>query len=256
MLHYKTLTIKVSWLWLPSLCLLPYLHVSKIIFFIFFILSIHEASHMVVAKLCHYTIEEVTIYPFGLSATIPELGYGSLIKEIMIIGAGPLSQIIFPIIFRVFVSWELISPSFCAYLMMMNSSIMIFNLLPIYPLDGGRLLQAFFHSFLRYRRAQQFTCIASLIILTLLLFTHVMQGVSAWIVQLFLLFQIILCWKEIMHMQLRFYHFRYLHPVQLPIIMNTAHDLYRGRYNLMRTEKGWMKETLWLSQWFSSDRKK
>lgn len=242
----KTAKIKISWLWLPCIVCMPYLHLSKLMFFIFLILSIHECAHMLVAYLFHYQIEEVRIYPFGFSATIPELGYGSLIKEICIIAAGPLSQVLFPMLFECMCSWGVMSSTFTAYLKMINANILIFNLLPIYPLDGGRLLQSFFHSLFRYRRAQQFTCIASFLVLIVLFAMQCLSGASALFMQVFLCIQIVLCYRDITHMQLRFYHYRYLHPISYPIIINKRHDLFRGRFNIMRQDDRWVDERAWL----------
>lgn len=250
MLHFKAIRIKLSYLWLPSFALLPYLHLTKVVFFIFLILSVHESAHMMVAMLCHYKVKEVTIYPFGLSATIPALGYGSLYKEVMIIAAGPLSQVIFPLLFSILMDVHWISKDFSSYLRMLNASILVFNLLPIYPLDGGRLVQVLFHCIFRYRSAQYGTCIASMLVLVLLFFSHCMQGLGAYVVQLFLFFQILICWKDIMRMQLSFYLYRYRHKSFLPIIMNKGNDLFRGRYNIMKHKQLWEEESTWLSRRF------
>lgn len=252
----RTVKIRFSLMWLPCLILLPLLHLTKIVLFVFLILSVHEMSHMLAAWLCHYEVEEVTIYPFGFSATIPLLGYGSLVKEIFIISAGPISQVLFPFLFQFLSYLGWISSEFAAYLMMINANTLIFNLLPVYPLDGGRLMQAFFHSLLRYRRAQQMTCIASFLILLALFISQLMNGISALVVQLFLMFQIIVCWKDITHTQLKFYHHRYRHPTYLAPIMNSGNDLYRGRYNVMCSTRGWMEESAWLAKRFGSEQKR
>lgn len=247
--------IKVSLLWIPAFLFLPMLHVSKIMFFIFLILSIHESCHMLVAWIFHYKIELVTIYPFGFSADIPELGYGSIVKEICIIVAGPLSQVFLPMLFYGCMMQGWISNSFYEYINMLNRSILVFNLLPIYPLDGGRLLQSFFHCVLRFKRAQRMTCYVSFVLLLILFCTQLMQGISGRLVQCFLMIQIVICYKQITHMQVKFYHYRYLHPVSYPICMNRKRDLFRGRYNLMKIGNHYVREEAWLHHQFSSDKK-
>lgn len=252
---YKVKQIRFSYLWLPALIVLPLFHVTKIVFFIFLILSLHEGAHVVVAKLLGYKMEKITIYPFGLSAEIPELGYGSLMKEICIICAGPLSQVLFPTLFRTLLQVGWISYDFCEYLNMINASIMVFNVLPIYPLDGGRLLQSLFHCLFRFRKAQRWTCIASLVVLSLLFYSQLMKGMSALLMQCFLLIQIYLCYRDVTHMQVKFFHYRFYHPVKYPIIMNRKKDMFRGRYNLMCMKKGYCTEENWLKQQFSNGKK-
>ena len=80
-------------------------------------------------------------------------------KEILIISAGPLMHVLFPSLFQFCVAKGILSPSFASYLHTINASILLFNLLPIYPLDGGRLMQTFFHCFLRFRTEEYATLI-------------------------------------------------------------------------------------------------
>ncbi|MGX8852057.1 site-2 protease family protein [Amedibacillus sp. YH-ame10] len=249
MQRFKT-TIKISWLWLPAIFLLPYLHMGKLTCFIFFILSVHELSHVLVAKLFRFKIEKIILYPFGLSAYIPQLGYGSVFQEICIISAGPLSQVMFPTVFLLMERWGIISQPFYEYLLMINANIMIFNLLPIYPLDGGRLLQTFFHCFARYKVAQRFTCIVSVVMLFIVMGVQLMRGYSALLVQLFLGIQIIIAYRDIHYDCMKFYHYRYLHPVRYSPILNTKKDLYRARYNVMKMKGGWCEEASWLASFF------
>lgn len=254
MQRFKT-TIKISWLWLPAILVLPYLHMGKLTCFIFFILSIHELSHILVAKFFCLKIEKIIVYPFGLSAYIPQLGYGSVFQEICIISAGPLSQVIFPSVFMLMVKGGMISQSFYEYLLMINANIMIFNLLPIYPLDGGRLLQTFFHCFTRYKTAQRCTCIVSFLILLFVMSVQCMHGYSAILVQLFLAIQLIICYRDIHYDCMKFYHYRYLHSIKYPPILNTKKDLYRARYNLMKSKRGWREEESWLASFFQHQKR-
>lgn len=244
--------IKVSFLWIPYLLLLPFLHIGKVIFYIFLVLSIHEMAHIACATFFHYPIQQVRIYPFGIAAQIGYIGFGNIIQEVCMIASGPLMHMLFPFLFRSLYTMGYISSSFLDYLYMMNASILIFNLLPLYPLDGGRLLQAFFHSFLPFKRAQQATYVISIVCVCWLLYFRVLQGVGGCLVLLLFVFEIGIAWKDIGFQQLQFYYYRYMHKVNYPIIMNQHHDLYRGRYNIMRVNKGWIEEEKWLAKYFNN----
>lgn len=254
-MHFHNLHVRISLLWLPYLLLLPYLRVARLIGWIFIMLTLHEMAHIACAILFRYPIEKVTVYPFGLAATISHIGHGSLIKEVIIISAGPLMHVVFPTLFRFFVWKGILSVAFASYLHTINASILMFNLLPIFPLDGGRLLQTFFHCFLRYRQAERAMLLCSLLTMMAVLHYHLLQGASAWVVLLFLLLQIVLSWRSLPLTQLQFYHYRRLHPVSYEPILNDSLDLYRGRRNILKYKRGWIEEQDWLKHKFGDEKK-
>lgn len=112
-------------------------------------------------------------------------------------------HVLFPSLFQFCVA-RILSPSFASYLHTINASILLFNLLPIYPLDGGRLMQTF---------SLLFTLSYSGICNPYLLpyfhhscfYFHLLQGVSAVIVLIFLILQIFLSWRSLPLTQLQFF---------------------------------------------------
>lgn len=106
-------------------------------------LILHEFSHYLVAKKLGYYCDKMMIYPTGvlLDGNTDEFAFSD---EILISLAGPVCNI-FISIFCVFLWWiwpELYN--FSADFLVVNLSIAFFNLLPIFPLDGGRVLLAVF----------------------------------------------------------------------------------------------------------------
>lgn len=109
------------------------LKLTEQFFIIFLVVSIHELSHAFVAKRFGLIIEKIIITPIGQVAVILDLKTVGYLKEILILFAGPavnfcIAGIMFLVIHR---------PTF---FIVTNILIGIFNLLPIYPLDGGRIL--------------------------------------------------------------------------------------------------------------------
>lgn len=244
--------LHISWLWLPYLFVAFQLELCKVTFYIFFMLSLHEMAHVACAIWFHYPLERITVYPFGLAATITYIGYGSLFQETVMLAAGPLMHVLFPSFFHILMNCDVISPSFYAYVCMLNASILLFNLLPIYPLDGGRLLQTFFHTFLRFKTANRMTFLTSFLVILFLLYFHVLKGLSSMAVLLFLALQLFSSWHQLPYDQLRFFRYRLYHPCREQPLCNEREDLYRGRYNLMKGRRGWQKEENWLRQRFGN----
>jgi Zn-dependent protease len=65
---------------------------------------------------------------------------------------------------------------YLAWIFAISLGLLIFNLLPIYPLDGGRILQCLLWFKLRFYRATLITCVVGLIGSALM----VMYGITAW----------------------------------------------------------------------------
>lgn len=239
--------LRVSWLWLVFLPMMLLAHMGKTLLFLFGILSIHEAAHMLTARFFHYPISALTIYPFGLCAQIDNIGMGSIGKELLIIAAGPLTHFLIPYLLHMLWTMDMISLSYMEYLCGLNTSILTFNLLPIFPLDGGRLMQAFYHLLFRYTRAQRLTYLSSILHLGLLLYYRILNTYSAWLVMGFLLFQILFSWKQLACERLAFYHYRKAHPAKGRLRPNKTNDLYRAYTNMIQTKQGWMLEEDWLN---------
>lgn len=248
--------IHISWLWILFLLCAIYTNTFKTLCFIFLMLSVHESMHIIIGKIFSYPIEKVIVYPFGICAQMEYLGYGDVGKELLIILAGPSVHLIFPFFFQWLASISYISMGYCEYLQMLNMSILIFNILPIYPLDGGRIIQSLTHMILPYRKAQIFTLLISTINLFLLFHYRFLNGINGFIILIFLGFQIWFGFQQLTLSQLSFYHYRYLHPVDKKDKLNQGNDLYRARHNIMRRGTGWMSEQQWLSLYFHKQKPK
>lgn len=242
--------LHISWLWLPFVLFMFHSDMIKTTLFLFLMLSIHECAHMLVAYLFHYPIDSVTIYPFGVCAQMKYIGMGNVWKECLIIAAGPCMHLFFPWLFSLMVKINWISISYMEYLCMLNTSILIFNLLPIFPLDGGRLMQSLYHLFFPYTWAQRLTMISSTIHLFLLFYYDIITTWSAYVVMGFLLMQVVIAWHQIAFDRLQFYHYRKNHPVHYPLRAHHHKDLYRAYTNMMATQKGWIMEEEWLQYYF------
>ncbi len=126
---------------------------------LFFVsLLIHELSHSVVAQRCGIGISAITLFLFGGVAEMqgePETPK----DEFLIAGAGPLASLILALLFGLLASVSLSREdlllqealdlsqlsaftTICVWLASINLMLALFNLLPGFPMDGGRLFRA------------------------------------------------------------------------------------------------------------------
>jgi Zn-dependent protease/predicted transcriptional regulator len=121
--------------------------------FIFFgsILA-HELSHSVVARMGGVKVEKVTLFIFGGVAQMEEEP-ASPGREFAMAIAGPLASVLIAAIF--FLAYVAMSTAGVSdvlwaplrYLALINLMVGLFNMLPGYPLDGGRVLRAMLWAF-------------------------------------------------------------------------------------------------------------
>lgn len=137
----------------------------KEFFMIFALVLVHELGHLIAAILCKWNLKNITIYPFGGTIYFDDKLNRSIKEEVFILISGPVFQILF-FFFLYFLSVK----GFITYrninlIKSYNYTLLIFNLLPIYPLDGGRLLNLFLDLFLPLKRSNKITIFISIVIL-------------------------------------------------------------------------------------------
>lgn len=109
--------------------------------FVLFI-CLHEMSHFLVAKKLGYCASRIRLNFFG--ASLEGLDDFSLDDEIKIVLAGPLLN--FFVVILCYLSFWFYPESYhyLNEILLVNWSIFLFNFLPIFPLDFGRILLAVF----------------------------------------------------------------------------------------------------------------
>ncbi len=124
------------------LLVLAFLLDSVRVYFLYVLFIIlHELSHMLVARKLGYLPEKLKLTMFG--ASLEGFDDFLLLDEIKIVLAGPLFNLF--VIVCCYLSFWFYPESFefLNNVLVVNQSILFFNLLPIFPLDAGRILLCF-----------------------------------------------------------------------------------------------------------------
>lgn len=111
---------------------------------IMFFALIHECGHIFAGLILKLKPKKLDIMPFGLAVTFESYGYKKLVetKKILIALAGPLTNILICVI-ALFIH---IDQNVKQTIIYSNILVALFNLIPIYPLDGGRILKGLIKS--------------------------------------------------------------------------------------------------------------
>ena len=137
---------------------------------VFIIVVLHELGHSVAAQHYHVPVKQIVLLPIGGVAQLEEIPEDPK-KELVIAIAGPLVNFALaillalaaPLLGQSISSGSLLAlpellgkltfPSIFGYIFTTNLFIGLFNLIPAYPMDGGRILRALLASRLSYGRA-------------------------------------------------------------------------------------------------------
>lgn len=106
------------------------------IIILFLLIFVHELGHFITAMIFQVEVDKIYIYPFGGISKFRMSLNESLRKEFIILIMGPLVQCVFSFLLLKLDFFN----SYQKLIMVYNYTILTFNLLPIYPLDGGKLL--------------------------------------------------------------------------------------------------------------------
>ena len=159
--------IKIDWRIIIFVLFFFILKIEYIYILFLFFTIIHEIFHMITGILVKFEPTNLSITLFGtqISFKIKIDNYNKKIfkgticslKKIMVYMAGPISNLIIASIFYIQRKYDII--------IYINLILAIVNLIPIYPLDGGRILKQTLILLIGRRKALKYTNLISNIML-------------------------------------------------------------------------------------------
>ena len=132
-------------------------------------LAAHEAAHGVAASLLHFSVPEMEFTPFGGVAKIEDLQSGSAGQQVGIAMAGPLISWLVCLAAYSILHTGLLDTLFVRKFLQANLLLALFNLLPVLPLDGGRVVFALLSPRLGWQRAVKLLSFGGVLLGALLL---------------------------------------------------------------------------------------
>lgn len=143
-----------------------------LILLLFACVTLHELGHSLVAQFFDIPVREIILLPIGGVAFLGR-NPSKPIQELLIAIAGPLVNVVIAALILLItgatayvsmldqqgtVQGAALAPSFTTlmlWLLQANVALVIFNLIPALPLDGGRVLRAILAMSMTYQRATQ-----------------------------------------------------------------------------------------------------
>jgi Zn-dependent protease/CBS domain-containing protein len=140
-----------------------YIFYAILLLFVFVIL--HELSHSLVARHYNIKVRRIVLYPIGGVSEIDEIPENPHV-ELRMAAAGPLASLAIGgllLLFSMFVIWQIpetllitTTVNMVSYLGQLNILLGAFNLLPAFPMDGGRVFRALLAERLKFVDATRY----------------------------------------------------------------------------------------------------
>ena len=138
----------------------------------FLIMTIHETAHFFAAKRLGLTVKYIALYPFGLNLCLENTVLFSVSDEMILYLSGPLANAVMALAALPF-SFK--NPFFYDFYIK-NTALLLTNLLPIVPLDGGMVFKKIMHYKLGFHKGENAVRIVSF------LFSLILTAFSVYIV--------------------------------------------------------------------------
>jgi stage IV sporulation protein FB len=214
----------------------------------------HELGHYVAARACGWRIRAVHVMPFGGVLEVDESASRPLAEEALVAIAGPLQHVWLIGALWLAEAQGWLAPALVGPLVRANVGLLLFNLLPVSPLDGGKLLAALASARVAYYRMLRASAIVGIaggaagLIASGLLLRHGGLAVNLAVVSAFVLYSNLHALRHVPYVFRRFLLHRkfppeaQLKPIyyrQTPSIPQATHHLLKERKSI-HVGPGWV----------------
>jgi Zn-dependent protease/predicted transcriptional regulator len=169
-----------------------------VLLLLFLCVTLHELGHALVAKYYKINVPHITLLPIGGVASLERMP-DKPVQEFLIAIAGPLVNIVIAAVLTPFAAYAVASAidggqltydltsfwrfaqmpglgNLAVYLVLINLGLALFNLLPAFPMDGGRILRALLAMAMPYIQATRIAVMVGRLMAALFAVWGIMGG--------------------------------------------------------------------------------
>lgn len=160
------------------------------------IIIVHEMGHFLTGYFLKLKVKEISVFMFGGVTIFNEDLNLNIFKELLVVVMGPVTQIMFYILVYYLYTKGFVNVNTMKKVSKINLLLLEFNLLPILPLDGAKILNNILDLILSYDLAHKVSLVVSFLALPkVFLFDNKLIIILVVISLLMKLFEEIRCHK-------------------------------------------------------------
>lgn len=178
----------------------------RLIIYFMLLIIVHEIGHIISSLMFRWKIDKIIILPFGGLIKYNKMINTYIIEDFIVSISGIIYQSFFYMLIH-----NLINYNYFSYI---HFFILVFNLLPIYPLDGSKILNSLFSMFFSFYNSMKISIYISYFFLSILLVLSLVYNRLLFIVLLFPLINTYKCKKNIFLIFNKFLFERYIYKIK------------------------------------------
>ena len=222
------------------------------------LILVHELGHYIVAKILNFNVIKIIIYPYGGLTKLDDLINKDINKELLVAVSGILFQLLFFFIIVILYKNNIIRSYTYNLYREYNKVLILFNFLPIYPLDGSKILKLLLEKIIPYKITNYLMIIISIITIISLLIFNIFNGNYSFIMIIIILLNYIyIYYKNLSYLYNRFLLERYLYKIKYndTVIIKNKNCFYKNKNHIIKNNKKYEKEDYFLYKLFDLNKK-
>lgn len=200
---------------------------------VYVILFVHEFGHFFLMKYYKIHVNSITMFPYGGMIKSTMLINTNSMKVLIISLGGVLSQLLLWIIIYIFYKLSIINCYYYDIFFKYNLYLILFNLIPLYPLDGFKILNSILELFISFKSSIIISLIINLVFLIIFFVYLYINRISNYIIIIFLLFSLIKYFKDLKYLIHKFYIERIIYNIKFDGLRSVYdyNKMYKNDYN-------------------------
>lgn len=217
------------------------------------LIIVHEIGHAITSRIMNYKIDKIIIYPYGGFTKLDTKINTRIENDLLVALSGVFMQsIYFGIIFFLYKNNIVREYTFNLFFLY-HKSMIIFNLLPIYPLDGAKIVNLILSKFICFNTSNYISIVISFITIIIFLFSDYYEKNYSIILVVGVLMQnIYKFYKDISFIYNRFILERYLFNFKYndKKIIKDKNKMYKNKLHIFNNNGKLIPEKDYISTFF------
>lgn len=220
------------------------------------LILVHECGHIITSIKYRYKIKKIIIYPYGGITKFDTIVNTKIENDLLVSISGIIFQSVFFYIIYILYKQNIIREYTYNLFFTYHNSMFIFNILPIIPLDGSKIINLIFSKYLNFNISNNLTVVVSFVTLSVLLISNIYENNYSMVMVVFVLLQNIWnYYKKIDYIYNKFILERYLYNIKYKNvkIINNKNKMYKNKMHLFKIDNNLIEEKKYLSKFFNKN---